>query len=184
MIETILISFIFCKLKGLKLKPLLKSWAIYPVLIMEIIYLIVQINIFMENYSVINYASTLKTLYLCSYLPLVFVYRQYIPAIIGSIFVIIGGMLNDIAIAANNGYMPVFPTLSYLTGYATVDAFNKVNDIHILGDSTTKLKALTDIFDIGYSILSIGDIFIRAYVFIIIYNVVKLLNTQKKIEIN
>ncbi|WP_352417428.1 DUF5317 family protein [Clostridium tertium] len=176
MIETILISLIFCKIKKLKIKPLFKSWAIYPVLFMEVVYFIVQANIFMENYGVIKYASVLKTIYLCSYLPLVFIFRQYIVAIIGSIFVIIGGILNDIAIAANNGFMPVFPTLSYLTGYAKLDAFSKVNDIHILGDETTKLKILTDIFDIGYSVLSIGDIFIRFYSFLIIYNVVKFLN--------
>ncbi|WP_291649212.1 DUF5317 family protein [Clostridium sp.] len=180
MIETILISLIFCKIKKLKIKPLFKSWAIYPVLFMEIVYFVVQANIFMENYEVIKYVGILKSIYLCSYLPLIFTFRQYIAAIIGSVFVIIGGILNDIAISANNGFMPVFPTLSYLTGYAKTDAFNKVNDIHILGDSTTKLKLLTDIFDIGYSVLSIGDIFIRAYVFIIIYNVVKHLNITKE----
>lgn len=180
MIETILISFIFCKIKGFKLKPLFKNWAIYPVLFMELIYFIVQANIFMGNYSVINYVGILKTLYLCSYLPLIFTYGQYIAAILGSVFVVIGGILNDIAISANNGFMPVFPTLSFLTGYAKIDAFNKVNDIHILGDSTTKLKLLTDIFDIGYSVLSIGDIFIRVYVFLVIYNVVKYLNISKE----
>ena len=54
MIETILISLIFCKIKKLKIKPLFKSWAIYPVLFMEVVYFIVQANIFMENYEVIK----------------------------------------------------------------------------------------------------------------------------------
>lgn len=176
MFESIIISLIFCKIKKFKISPLFKNWPIYTVIFMELICLIVQANIFIENYSLIKYVGILKTLYLCSYLPLIFVYRQYIYAIIGSVFVIIGGILNDIAIAANNGYMPVFPSISYLTGYAKVDAFDKVNDIHILGDSSTKLKFLTDIFDVGYSVLSIGDIFIRVFVFIIIYNTVKHLN--------
>lgn len=180
MLETIMISLIFCKVKGLKIKPLFKNWAIYPVMFMELIYIIMQVNIYLENYSVINYVGVLKTMYLCSYLPLIFKYNQYISAIIGAGFVIIGGMLNNIAISVNNGYMPVFPTVSYLTGYAKADSFSKVNDIHILGDSTTKLKILTDIIDVGYSVLSIGDVFIRVYVFIIIYNVVKLLNTTKE----
>ena len=179
MLEIIIISLIFCKIKKFKIKPLFKSWAIYPVLFMELIYLVVQANIFMENYALIKYVGILKSLYLCSYLPLVFVYKQYISAIIGSGFVILGGILNDIAIAANNGYMPVFPSLSYITGYAQIDAFDKVNDIHILGSASTKLKFLTDIFDIGYSVLSLGDIFIRGFVFIIIYNVVKSLNLTK-----
>lgn len=180
MLETIIISLIFCKIKGLKIKSLFKNWTIYPVMFMELIYIIMQVNIYLENYSVINYVGVLKTMYLCSYLPLIFKYNQYISAIIGAGFVIIGGILNDIAIWVNNGYMPVFPTVSYLTGYAKADSFSRVNDIHILGDSTTKLKILTDIIDVGYSVLSIGDVFIRVYVFIIIYNVVKLLNTTKE----
>lgn len=179
MLETIIISLIFCKIKGLKIKPLFKNWTIYPVMFMELIYIIIQVNIYFENYSVINYVGILKIMYLCSYLPLIFRYNQYISAIIGAGFVVVGGILNDIAISVNNGYMPVFPTLSYLTRYAKSDSFSRVNDIHILGDSTTKLKILTDIIDVGYSVLSIGDLFIRVYVFIIIYNVVKLLNTTK-----
>ena len=182
MIETILISLIFCKIKKLKIKPLFKSWTIYPIIIMELIYMFIQINVFMDNYFFIKYVNILKICYLCSYLPMIFIYNQYISAIIGSVFVFIGGILNDIAIKANNGYMPVFPSLSYITGYANIEAFDKVNDIHILGNSSTKLKFLTDIFDIGYSVLSLGDIFIRGFVFIIIYNVVKSLNqTNDKI---
>ena len=182
MIETILISLIFCKIKKLKIKPLFKSWTIYPIIIMELIYMFIQINVFMDNYFFIKYVNILKICYLCSYLPMIFIYNQYILAIIGSVFVFIGGILNDIAIKANNGYMPVFPSLSYITGYANIEAFDKVNDIHILGNSSTKLKFLTDIFDIGYSVLSLGDIFIRGFVFIIIYNVVKSLNqTNDKI---
>ncbi|MDV4150955.1 DUF5317 family protein [Clostridium sp. AL.422] len=182
MFETIIISLIFCKVKKLKIKPLLKNWTIYPVIFMEVICLIIQANIFSENYNLIKYVGVVKTLYLCSYLPLIFVYKQYVSAIIGSVFVVVGGILNDLAIWANNGYMPVFPSLSYLTGYAKIDSFDKVNDIHILGDSLTKLKFLTDIFDIGYSVLSLGDIFIRGFVFIIIYKSVKYLNlTNEKI---
>lgn len=176
MLETVIIALLVCKIKGYKIKPLFKSYAIYPVIFMQCVNLVMQVNIFMENYEVIKYSGIMKTLYLCSYLPLVFKYEQYISAIIGSAFVIFGGILNDIAIKANNGMMPVFPSLSYLTGYAKVDAFSKVNDIHILGGVNTNVKFLTDIFDLGYSVLSIGDIFIRFFVFIIIYSSVKKIN--------
>ena len=176
MAETIIIAFLFAKFKGYKIKPLFKTWAIWPVIIMEIIYLVLQINIYSENYEVIKYVGVFKTIYICSYLPLVFKYEQYISAIIGSISMIIGGVLNDFAISANNGMMPVFPSISYLTGYAKVDSFSKVNDIHVLGNSETKMKFLTDIFDLGYSVLSLGDIFIRFYVFIIIFKVIKHIN--------
>ena len=94
---------------------------------------------------------------------------------------VIGGALNDIAIKANGGFMPVFPKLSLWTGYAKLDSFTKVNDIHILGNANVKLKFLTDIFDLGYSILSIGDIFIRFYIFIIIYSSIKSINNNSEI---
>lgn len=182
MLETIIIAIIVAKFKGYNIKPLFKTKEFYPVIFMELIYLIIQIAIFNENYEVIKYVGILKTVYLCSYLPLVFKYEQYISAIIGSIVMIIGGWLNNIAIYANDGMMPVFPNLSYLTGYATVESFSKVNDIHILGSSETKLKFLTDIFDIGYSVLSLGDIFIRFYVFIIIYKSIKYINGTSNIK--
>lgn len=75
--------------------------------------------------------------------------------------------------------MPVFPTLSYVTGYLKPDVFAKVNDIHVFGNEETKYKILTDFIDLGYSILSIGDIFIRAFVFIIVFNTIKSINELK-----
>ncbi len=173
MLETILVTFLFAKIKKHKIKPLFKTWTIYPVIIFEVIYLIGQAMIFSGNYEVIQFMQKLKTFYLCAYLFLVFEYDLYINSIIGAAFVILGGILNDIAIKANGGYMPVYPTLSYLTGYVKPDAFHIVNDIHILGDSQTKLKILTDFIDLGYSILSIGDVLIRVFVFIILYNSIK-----------
>lgn len=176
MLETILVALIVCKIKGYKIKPLFKSWTIYPVIFMEIITIIMQVNLFMGNYTFIKYGEILKILYICSYLPMVFKYSQHISAIIGSVSIMIGGLLNDIAIKINGGMMPVFPNLSYITGYVKPDSFDRVNDIHILGNADTNFKFLTDIFDLGYSILSIGDIFIRFYVFIIIFNVIKSIN--------
>lgn len=179
MIETILLAILVAKIKGYKIKPLLKSWTIYPVLGFELIYFILQINIFLGNYSFIKYTGILKICYLSSYLFLILKYEQYIAAIIGSIFIFIGSSFNNIAIKSNGGKMPVFPKLSYVTGYAKPDAFTKVNDIHILGSATTNFKFLTDIFDLGYSILSIGDIFIRFFVFIIIFNTIRHINKFK-----
>ncbi|GAB6169472.1 DUF5317 family protein [Clostridium carnis] len=178
MIETILIALLVSKIKGYKLKGLFKSWEIYLVLFMEISYVIIQFNIFKENYEVIKYANILKVVYLCSYLPLIYKFKQFIYAIIGSISMLFGGVLNNIAIKANGGMMPVFPTISYWTGYVKSDSFSKVNDIHILGNAETKLKYLTDIIDVGYSILSVGDVLIRVYVFLIIYGAIKHINKR------
>jgi len=182
MAETILLAFLYAKIKKYKIKPLFKSWTIYPLITFEIIYLIGQVAIFSGNYEFIEFMKSLKPFYLSTYLLLVFKYDIYISSIIGAISVILGGALNDIAIKANDGFMPVYPTLSYLTGYAKPESFDLVKDIHILGNSQTKLKILTDFIDLGYSILSIGDVFIRVFVFIIIYNSIKKINNLRSEE--
>ncbi len=183
MIETIIFAFIVSKLKGYDIKQLFKSWEIYPVIFIEILYLIGQTMIFSGDYSAIKYMALMKSFYLCSYIFLVYKYEIYGSAIFGSACVLLGGILNDIAIKANGGFMPVYPSLSYLTGYVTEESFSLINDIHVLGTSTTNVKILTDYIDLGYSILSIGDIFIRIFVFLIIYNSIKKIYITTKEEI-
>ncbi|MEG0690700.1 MAG: DUF5317 family protein, partial [Clostridium sp.] len=156
MIETLALAIIFCKIKGYKIKPLFNTWHVYPIILMELAVWFIQINVFLESHWVLQYAPITKALYISSYIFLVFKYELYITAIIGSAFVALGGVMNDIAIKANNGYMPVFPSLSYLTGYASPEDFGKFDNLHILGDSSTNLFFLTDIFDLGYCILSLG----------------------------
>lgn len=179
MIETILLAMLVAKIRRYKLKPLFMSWHIYPTLMFVIIYILLNMSVFLGNYNFIKYAGILETIYICSFLILILKYKQYISAIIGSISIVIGTSLNKIVISANNGKMPVFPTLSYLTGYVKPGVFSKVNDIHVLGTDVSKLKLLTDFFDLGYSILSFGDILIRIFAFIIIFNTIKSINNNK-----
>jgi hypothetical protein len=179
MIETILLSIAAAKLRGYRIKLLFMSWEIYPVLAFELMYIILEFTIFKGNYNFIKYTSIFKTLYIAVFLILVIRYNQYVSALIGSVFIIAGSLLNNLAISSNNGKMPVFPTLSYLTGYIKPGVFSKVNDIHALGNSLTKYKLLTDIVDVGYSIMSIGDIFIRVFAFIIIFNTIKYINKKE-----
>ncbi|AOR22798.1 DUF5317 family protein [Clostridium taeniosporum] len=181
MVETILLAFLFAKIKEYKIKPLFKSWTIYPLAIFEIITLIGQVSSFFGNYEFIKIAGKLTNIYLITYLLIVLKYELYISSIIGSFFLILGGVLNDIAIKVNGGFMPVYQSLSYLTG-RTLENVHILNDIHILGNSQTKLKILTDFIDLGYTILSIGDIFIRGFVFIILYNAIKKINNQRRTE--
>lgn len=180
--ETILFALLCAKLKGYKIKPLFKTWVIYPVIIFEVFFLVEQAIIFSGNYKYIEFTKSLNPLYLCTYLLLVFKYNTYKSSILGAICMVFGGLLNDIAIKANNGFMPVYPTLSYITGYASPNTFNLVNDIHMLGNLECKMKILTDYIDIGYSILSIGDVFIRIFVFVIIFASIKEINKQRRNE--
>lgn len=182
MIEPILLALIFAKVKGYKVRPLFKAWAIYPLLTFVMMYVILELMLFQGNYTFIKYSGIFHYLYLLTFLILIIKYKLNMSAIIGSIFIFIGSALNNIAIATNNGKMPVFPTLSYLTGYAKPDSFIKVKDIHILGSAATKLKFLTDIIDVGYSVMSIGDVCIRVFAFIIIFDTIKVINKTKKMK--
>ena len=78
----------------------------------------------------------------------------------------IGGILNDIAIKANDGFMPVFQSLSYYIKRTDLGSYGKIDNLHIVGGVDTKMKVLTDYIDLGYTILSIGDVLIRVFVFI------------------
>lgn len=182
MIEPILLALIFAKIKGYKIRPLFKTWAIYPVLAFVLMYVSLEVMIFNGNFTFIKYTSTFHYFYLLTFIILIIKYKLNVSAIIGSIFICIGSVLNNLVIAANNGKMPVFPTLSYLTGYAKPDSFIKVNDIHILGSGVTKMKLLTDIIDVGYCVMSIGDICIRVFAFIIIFNTIKVINKTKVLK--
>lgn len=181
--ETILLAFLYAKLKGNKVSVLFSSWTIYPLVIFEIITFIGQVMSFCRSYTIIESINKLTSIYLIFYLLLVFKYELYIPSIIGSIFIVLGGALNDIVIKANGGFMPVYQSISYLTGRVTLEEYKMVNDIHILGTSETNLKFLTDFIDLGYTILSIGDIFMRVFVFLIIYGAIKKINNQRRKEI-
>lgn len=180
MIETIFLAFLIAKIKGYDVKRIFKSWPIYIIIGFETVFLFVQAMIFKGVYPDMKFLAISKIVYLSFYLTLILKYELYKSAIYSSIFTVIGGILNDIAIKANNGYMPVYPSISYLTGYVKPQAFQIANGIHILGNSDTKFKILTDFIDLGYCILSIGDVFIRIFVFSIIYNAIK---TSNAIEI-
>lgn len=179
MIETILLAMLIAKVKGYKPLKLFKAWPVYIILVFEIIYVFTQIAIFKGDYRVLKYTANLEKPFLCSVLLLALLYKQYVSAIIGSFFIFLGGMLNNVAISANNGKMPVFATLSQLTGYGKHSGWENIDKIHVPGTASTKLKFLTDIFDIGYCIMSIGDLFIRFFVFIIIFSTIKHINLRQ-----
>lgn len=181
--ETIILALLYAKLKGNKIKEIFYSWTIYPLIIFEIITLLGQAASFIgEYYRIIEMINKLTSVYLICYLFLILKYELYVPAIIGSFFVLLGGKLNDIAISANGGFMPVYQSLSYLTGRATLEEYQMINDIHVLGNAETKMKFLTDFIDLGYTILSIGDLCIRVFVFIVIYNAIKKINSRRSRE--
>lgn len=176
MVEILFISIVIAKLKHMKLRYLFLFWSFYPILITQCLLIFIQINTFTGNYFFVQYAFLIKTSIILSFIFPIITFNLYKPALIGSGSIIIGTLLNKFVIAQNNGKMPVFPSLSYLTGCVKPYSFTSVKDIHILGSAASKYKILTDYIDLGYSILSIGDLFIHFFVLIMLYYTIKSVN--------
>jgi len=202
LVETLIASLIFSKLKltlqlgklkihksSYNIKPIFKIWSIYPVLFMSILYIILQAMVLRQNYSFLPYQKIFKDALIGSYmllgLDVLFRYEKYKPFIIACCSSLLGFGLNAIVMYFNNGKMPIFPTFSWSTGYTQYDMIinaSKYGDFHVLGDHTTKLIFLSDVFDVFTSIWSLGDIFIRLFAFMIIYYSVKTVNQSISIS--
>jgi len=176
---TIILALIIAKIKHYSLKPILKAYALYPLFLLEIGFWGLQVTIFMHNYYFLQYASYVKSAYLYVMFVPIIVYKLYKPALFGSASVLVGTGLNKLVMNANGGKMPVFPTLSRFTGYYNETALTNVENIHCVGTTASKLKILTDYIDVGYCILSIGDLFVHAFTFIILFYTIKSLNKVK-----
>ncbi len=173
--------FIVCliaKLKGYKLKYLFRSWTFYPVLITQSILIMFQISIFCGTFYFVRFKPIVEPAIILAFAFSIFAYKLYKPAIIGAAFVVFGTLLNKFVIAQNAGQMPVYPTLSYITGYVAPEMFEPSGSLHVLGSEATKFKFLTDYIDVGYSILSIGDVLIHLFTCIMLYFLIEAVNER------
>ena len=182
MFINILLATTYAKIKGYRLKPVLRAYSLYPYVIAEVISLFLQISIFLNDYRYVQYASIIKTVYLYTLIIPILVYKLYKPGIYGSILILIGTILNKFVMSQNGGKMPVFASFSKITGYYNETALPIADTIHVVGNDATRFKFLTDFIDVGYSILSIGDVLIHAFAFIVIYSVIKEVNRSINIK--
>ena len=179
MLITIILALIFAKVKHYSIRPIVKAYALYPLALLEVGYWALQITVFMHNYYFIQYASYVKSAYLyVMFIPII-VYKLYKPALCGSASVLVGTGLNKLVMSANGGKMPVYATLSLYTGYYNETPMLTPGNIHCVGTAATKLKILTDYIDVGFCILSVGDLFVHAFIFIILFYTIKSLNKIK-----
>ena len=175
----VLLAVTVAKLKKYRVGQALLNKYFLPFYIAELIYIAYQINIFCGNYFFIPYGPYLKNITLLSLLIPIYIYKLYLPALAGSGCIVAGSLLNKLVIFANGGKMPVYASVSRLTGYFSEAAFAKVESTHVIGSADTKLKILSDFIDLGYSVISIGDIFIHIFVFIIFYYSIKKVSSQQ-----
>jgi len=199
MVETLIASLIFSKIylyiklgklqihkESYNIKPILKRLSVYPVIFMSIFYIYLQYTIMNQNYYFLQYQHIIKNAILGSYmilgLDVLFRYETYKEYIVACCSLLCGFTLNKIVMSFNHGKMPIYPDVSYSTGYTQYDMImnaSKFNDFHVLGDHTTNLIFLSDIFDVGGSIWSVGDVFCRLFAFIIVYYSVKIINERQ-----
>lgn len=178
----ILLAAMAARIKGYNIKPAIKDYSLYPLFLAEAVYIFLQISVFLGNYKYIPYAGVFKTFYLYTLIIPIVVHKLYKTGIYGSIILTIGSLLNRFVMSQNGGKMPVYATLSKHTGYFDEMVLGTADQIHVLGNEATNYKILTDYIDVGYSILSIGDLLIHAFIFITIYSVIITVNTSRQQE--
>lgn len=179
MILTIFFTLCYAKYKKLNISPLFRCIWLLPLLLLEVVHLIFQCAVLQHNYMFVPYAAILKRLYLYAMLVPILRYGLYQSALFGSILLVFGTMLNRIAMYANGGRMPVYPSISKWTGYFNASVFNSYDQIHMLETAETKFKLLTDYIDLGFSILSPGDLLVHSFTFIILYDTIKKLQVHQ-----
>ncbi len=178
MVIEILLTCFLAKIRHYKIRYLFYTWTFYPVLFVQCALVVFQFSIFFDTYIFLRFVPFVEPATILSFLFALFLFRLYKPAIFGSVFIVAGTALNKFVIAQNGGKMPVFPSLSYITGYISPESFGSMDSIHILGGADTKFKFLSDYIDYGYSILSIGDIFIHLFTCIMLYFMIVSVNRK------
>lgn len=200
-----MVAFLIAKIKGYKWRYLFKHWSIYPILLFCAIHIYAITLMFKGEYWFLTYAKYIKYSSLALYFIIAWKYklidislfekinnkenkeplwRTWItsPVVVGGLFAFIGSKLNQIAMFYNGNKMPVFPNVSYGTGYSKLDMFDKAlpfKDFHVFGNHLTNFIFLTDIFDFFIVIMSIGDIFLRVFVGLVVYYLIKQRNKNK-----
>ena len=173
MIEVFILALLLAKIKKYPLRPFFKSWASYPILFSLGFYIVLEIMIFRGNFQWISYSQVIHTGILLVYIIPALRFELYKPALVGTGSMMAGMFLNQTAIYFNHGKMPIFPSLSYITGYVNPQMASQISKLHTLGNANTRLIFLTDILDLGYTILSAGDVLIRMFPFLMIYYSIK-----------
>jgi hypothetical protein len=177
MILFMLVACAIAKINRYRIKPIWKDASLYPFFAVECVYWVFQVCAFAGNYMFLPYAGFLQSAFIISMLFPILRHRLYAKAIVGTGMVFAGSLLNKLVMNYNGGRMPVWPTLSKFTGYFNPQALtNGFDALHTLMGGNSALNFLGDYIDVGYSIMSPGDLLIHGFTTVIIYGVIKNLN--------
>jgi hypothetical protein len=172
MIESILFAFLLAILSQKNIIPTLTLPTMIPIYIATALYILANILLLLNpKIPIIKYTWTILFLPLISIIYFSIRYGLYIHFLVGMILCLIGIWLNQVAVKSNNCKMPIFPSISYST-ICMNDNEISTSKTHQLGNSKTKHIILSDIFDFGYNVFSIGDFCIFSVFGIVMYGVI------------
>lgn len=181
MILFIALGILLAKIKGNRVSVVFKEISLLPLFILEILFWYFQMCVWMGNYSFIQYASMIQSLYILSLLWPVLKYKLFGYAVAGSGLVAVGSYMNKLVMNANAGRMPVYPSISKYTGYFVNGALEVSGDLrHVIMSDTTKLKYLGDYIDVGFSIMSPGDVLMHIFITLVIFGTINEFNRKGK----
>jgi len=168
------------------IKLIFKHISIITPLLFLLFYLFLEYTTFVGWHYFLQYQYIIKTATLLSFLPLIITYKlienpKYInnqflsiltsPASKAGLSLWIGSSLNRLALYYNNNKMPTYPSISYWTKYIKPDGF--IDGVHIIGDAYSNMVLLCNTWDLGFTVLSLGDVIVRIFPFIILYHSIK-----------
>ena len=182
MILFILLAIVIAKLRRYRIGVLLREPSLIPIWAIEIIFWLLQICIWRQDYRFIGLAGYLQTASILALLWPILKFRLYPQAIVGAVMVTVGSALNRIVMYVNDGMMPVVPSFSGFTKYYHEGALEVSQDVrHVIMSDTTKLNFLADYIDVGFSVISIGDVLVHLFTTVVIYCVIAKCNQRKEI---
>ena len=180
MLIFVLIPLVIALIKGYRIRPVFRVPDLYPFFFTCVVHGFFVVNAWLGNHEFVKYAGPLQYIMILTLiLPVV---RRHIfgPTMVGVGFTLIGTLMNRIVINANNGKMPVYPTISKWIGYYKDGQLDgSIDDLHVLLDGSSKLPFLADYIDLGVCVLSPGDLLIHSFASIIVYYTVKSLSCRE-----
>lgn len=179
MILFILLALVIARRNKYRVAPVFRDASLYPFFAVECVYWVFQGFAFSGDFRFLPYSGYLQSAFIASMLFPILRHRLYARAIFGVGMVAAGTVLNRLVMNANGGRMPVYPTLSRLTGYFDPKALSGGFDaVHLPMGADTALNFLGDYIDVGYSVMSPGDLLIHGFTAVIVYGVIKTLNKR------
>ncbi len=170
MLFFILIPLLIAYIKGYRVLDVFRKVDLYPFLLTCACHGVFILCAWAGNHTFVRYAELLQHAMILTLLVPILRRRLFTPTMVGVGLTLIGSVMNRAVISANGGKMPVYPTLSEWIGYYKDGQLNgSIDELHVLMDGSSRLPFLADYIDIGFCIMSPGDVLIHSFAAVIIY---------------